>query len=36
MKNRRKCVRTSHTVKKSILIKELIEEGVYYGSEQES
>jgi len=35
-KKKRKCIRTSHTLKKSQLIKELIKEGVYYGSEQES
>jgi hypothetical protein len=35
-RRKRKCIRTSHTLKKSQLIKELIEEGVYYGCRQES
>lgn len=35
MRAKRKSVRTSHTTNKWVLIKELVEEGVYYGSRQE-
>ena len=31
-RKKRKCIRTSHTLKKSQLIKELIAEGAYYES----
>lgn len=34
--NKRKCIRTSHTLRKSQLVKELIEEEVYYECKQES